>query len=193
MLLKCCLLYWDIVLPRHTIVSIFVYILGYVCFIYVIYFGINIFIFIIINHIIPLKQTNLFLGHVCQKLGLRVLVNFCLFFCQFQPGVSYVLLIKKVYNVWFQLCKVSKSVIVSRGVKKNPFIDQPTIIGYPPIFRILLTPLTSQYLSLSLMVYRYITSIFIKPCYELLWRPLRSDGFKYKARLRQEVLNEISF
>ena len=25
----------------------------------------------------------------CQKFNLRVLLSFCLFFCQFQPGVAY--------------------------------------------------------------------------------------------------------
>ena len=34
-------------------------------------------------------QTNLFVGHICQKFCLRVLLSFCLIFCQFQPGVPY--------------------------------------------------------------------------------------------------------
>ena len=49
-----------------------------------------IFIFIAINHIISLKQTNLYFGHVRQKFSLRVLLSFCLIFVNF----SLVLLIK---------------------------------------------------------------------------------------------------
>ena len=48
-----------------------------------------IFIFITVNHIISLTQINLVFGHVNQNFSLRVLLSFCLFFCQFQPGVAY--------------------------------------------------------------------------------------------------------
>ena len=66
---KCCLLHKDIVLPRHTRFCIFVssstsrsiYVYIYLCFIYLIYF--SIITFITINHIILLKQINLFFGH----------------------------------------------------------------------------------------------------------------------------------
>ena len=34
-----------------------------------------------INDIISLTQTNLFIGHACQKFSLRVVLNFCLVFC----------------------------------------------------------------------------------------------------------------
>ena len=51
-----------------------------------------IFIFIIINHIISLKHMRLFFfAHLIfssQKLSSRVLLSFCLIFCQFQPGVA---------------------------------------------------------------------------------------------------------
>ena len=60
----------------------------YILFV-VIYFDIIIFIFITINHIISLMQTNLFLRHVYQKFSLRMLFSFCLNFCQFQPGIDY--------------------------------------------------------------------------------------------------------
>ena len=53
-------------------ICLYVYDLVYICFIYVNYFAIIIFIFVAINHIISLKQTNLFFGHVCQKFSLRV-------------------------------------------------------------------------------------------------------------------------
>ena len=56
------LLHRDIVLPRHTIFSIFVYVLVSICLIYEIYFVLIIFIFITINHII----------------SLMVLLSFCL-------------------------------------------------------------------------------------------------------------------
>ena len=60
-------------------------------------FSIFTLIFIIISHIISLKQTHLFLARFLeckmndfesQKFGFRVLLSFCLIFCQFQPGVS---------------------------------------------------------------------------------------------------------
>ena len=54
------------------------------------FLAIIIFIFITINHIISLIQTNLFLGHVCGKFNLMVLLSFCLFF----PILSLALLIK---------------------------------------------------------------------------------------------------
>ena len=46
-------------------------------------------IFIFVTIIISLKQTHLFFGCFCQNFNLRVLPNFSLFFCQFQPGVAY--------------------------------------------------------------------------------------------------------
>ena len=82
MLLQCCLLHRDIVLPCLIIFYVYryVYVMVYICHIYVIYFAIIIFIFITINHIILLIQANLFLGHVCQKFGLSVLLSFSLSF-----------------------------------------------------------------------------------------------------------------
>ena len=90
MLLNCCLLYRGIFLPRHAIFCIFVSmvmsrsILSSFCDLFFQHF-----IFITINDIISLTQANLFIGHVCQKFSLRVLLNFYLTFCQFQPGVAY--------------------------------------------------------------------------------------------------------
>ena len=47
--------------------------------------------------------------HVCQKFSLRVLLSFCLFFCQFQLGVAYksVTYKKKRVNLWIipKICK----------------------------------------------------------------------------------------
>ena len=39
------------------------------------------------NH--SLKQTHFCFGQVRQTFSLRVLLSFCLIFCQFQPGVVY--------------------------------------------------------------------------------------------------------
>ena len=88
MLLKCCLLHRGNVLPRHAIFSTFVFISTfwsiYVLFI-VIYFAIDSSIFITINQIISLIQTNLFLGYACQCC----LAFAYFFFCQFQSGIAY--------------------------------------------------------------------------------------------------------
>ena len=48
-----------------------------------------IFIFITINHIISVIQTNLIFKHVCQKFKLRILLTFFLNFYQFQPSIAY--------------------------------------------------------------------------------------------------------
>ena len=77
-----------------------VYALVGICLIYVIYFAIMIFIFIAINHIISLKQANSFFGHVCQKFSHRVLLSFCLNFCQFQRGVAYKSVANKKPCIW---------------------------------------------------------------------------------------------
>ena len=81
----------DMILLRHSIffISVSVGVLVYLCLIYVICFFIIIFIFITINYIISLRQKSVFFGHVCQKVSRRVLLSFCLIFCQFQPGVAY--------------------------------------------------------------------------------------------------------
>ena len=54
-------------------------------------------IFIVINHITSLKQTDTLFSCIVFTIFLEhyfwmitwVLLNFCLFFCQFQPGVTY--------------------------------------------------------------------------------------------------------
>ena len=89
MLLKCCLLDSGIALQRHAIIFYICVFLVYLCLIYVICFFIIILIFITSNHIIPFTQKDLFFGHVCQKFNLRVLLSFCLTFCQFLPRVAY--------------------------------------------------------------------------------------------------------
>ena len=115
---KYCLLHRDVVLLRRSIFSIFVSVnvLAYVCLIYLIYFAIIIFIFISTNHIISLIQTNLFVGHVCQKFSLRVLLSFCLIFCQFQPGIAYKsVAYKKKYVIKQVFCTETTSVSLFWG------------------------------------------------------------------------------
>ena len=93
MLLRRCLLHRDIVLPRNTIFSIFSLCLhlglymSYLCDL----FYIIIFISITINNIISLLDIDKLVSWTClpQKFSLRVLLSFCIIFCQFPPGVAY--------------------------------------------------------------------------------------------------------
>ena len=93
MLLRRCLLHRDIVLPRNTIFSIFSLCLhlglsmSYLCDL----FHIIIFISITINHIISLLDIDKLVSWTClpQKFSLRVLLSFCIIFCQFPAGVAY--------------------------------------------------------------------------------------------------------
>ena len=89
MMLKCCLLHIDIVVPRHVIFCVSMSISpSYLCY----QFGITIFIFITSSHIISFKQTHLFFfGHFCQNFSLRVLLSFCLILF---ANLSLTLLIK---------------------------------------------------------------------------------------------------
>ena len=52
-------------------------------------FFIIIFIFIIINHVISLKQTHLFFGTFLSKMQPQVLLSICLILCQFQSDFAY--------------------------------------------------------------------------------------------------------
>ena len=52
-------------------------------------FFIIIFIFIIINHVISLKQTHLFFGKFLSKIQPQVLLSICLILCQFQSDFTY--------------------------------------------------------------------------------------------------------
>ena len=53
------------------------------------WFSIIIFIFARNKDIISLTQTNSIFWRVCQRFSLRVLLIFCLIFCQLQSGVAY--------------------------------------------------------------------------------------------------------
>ena len=80
-----------------------VYVLVFLCLIYVIWFFIIILILIATNHIISLTQKNLLFSHVCQKFSFRVSLCFWLIFYQFQHRVLIkVLLIKKKYGTSLQ-------------------------------------------------------------------------------------------
>lgn len=67
------------------------------------FFFIIIFIFITINKII-LMQANLLFGCVCQKFSPRVLLSFCLHFCQFWSNVTCksVAYKKRLFKDFFQ-------------------------------------------------------------------------------------------
>ena len=73
----------------------------------VIYFSIIVFIFITINHIVPLKQTNFFFKHACQKFRLRLFLSFCLVFSQLWLGVAYESVAYKKACVSFYISKIS--------------------------------------------------------------------------------------
>ena len=95
MSLKCCLsvtYYIEIVSYQDKLYFLYLSLclrlglyMSYLCNLFVII----IFIYVTINHITSLIQTNLFFEHVCQKFSLRVLLSFCLIFIQFQSGVAY--------------------------------------------------------------------------------------------------------
>ena len=73
-----------------------------------------------------------------------------------------------------------KGCIVCRGVRTTPFINKPPIIGYLPIFRILLTPPPPppQLCNISAFLYLYPnTSICIKPCYEHIMKAVKEWWF----------------
>ena len=79
--------------------SIFMSMSGYyLCLIDVIYFSVSFSFPLLINHIISLKcyferfisfQSWFYFRFVSFQFSVRVLLSFCLIFCQFQPGVTY--------------------------------------------------------------------------------------------------------
>ena len=85
---KCCLLHKDMILPRHAIFCIFS--------------------FIAINLIDSLKHPHLFIWTYLFfiNFSLRVLLSFCLTFCQFQPGVAYKSVAYKKSMYMFHLKRV---------------------------------------------------------------------------------------
>ena len=121
MSLKCCL---SVAYYRRTLfyearysfyICLYVFVLVFICLIYVIYFAIIIFILITINHIISLKQVNSFFGYVCQKFSLRMLLSFCLIFSQFQPDVPY----KSV--AYKKACSIRKNIYCSKLILLQSF------------------------------------------------------------------------
>lgn len=78
--------------------------------------------------------------------------------------------------------------ILCRGVKILHLLTNPSITGYhsPPHFRILLpppppppSPSTPLHLSDSLIVSNYITSVYIKACYDHMMMAIRECLFTY--------------
>ena len=65
------------------------------------------FIFIIIDHTISLKQARLFFSDILfsssQRFRLKVLLSFCLILSQFQPGVAYKSVAYKKKRADFQI------------------------------------------------------------------------------------------
>ena len=104
MLLKCCLLHIDMILPWHLLDLVYLCLslhqglfisCGCDNFFFII------FIFIIIDHNLITTDMIIFL-HILfsssQKFSVIVLLKFCLIFCHFQLGVPY-----KVLHVYFHL------------------------------------------------------------------------------------------
>ena len=113
MLLRYCLIYMTIIIPRQILYLVYLCPcvgLGlFMLYLYVLFFIFSL-IFIIMNHITSLKHSHLFFVHFLeylllflddhvdekkliifkqQKFSIRVLLSFCLIFCQFQPGIVY--------------------------------------------------------------------------------------------------------
>ena len=78
MLLKCCILHIDMILPMHAIFCIFVS-MPMSRFINYIWSFIMIFLFIAFNQIIALKQSLVFIWTFLSKFSRRVLINWKLF------------------------------------------------------------------------------------------------------------------
>ena len=113
MLLRCCLIHIAIIIKlRHILHIVYLgpfvglgLVMSYLCDIFLIFS----LIFFVMNHITSFKQVQLFFctfleysyyfwtitwcgGRIIfkqQKFSFRVLLSFCLIFCQFQPGVAY--------------------------------------------------------------------------------------------------------
>ena len=99
-------------------------------------------------------------------------------------------------SVSYYVCSIIENVFKYHSLQRhqNPF--SPLLVTTH--FLNFVTPpppptSTSWHLSLSLIVSKYINSICIKPVMTIWWRLLRRGSIKYKARLSQVVLHEISF
>ena len=90
---------------------------GLFCLIY----GICFFIFIAINHIIVDTEKLAFL-HDYQTFKLRVLLSFCLIFCQFYPGVGY----KGVAYIKNRVCAKINSL---RNISKKPIRENELLLN----------------------------------------------------------------
>ena len=111
-LVVCCLIHISIIIMRHVL-CLLVYVspcLDVGLFMLYLFYLLFFFTFIIINHIISLKQTNrhtYFFAYFC--------LNFTQFFCQFQRGHAYksVAYTKKAYAAYLNTSKHRKSWFVN--------------------------------------------------------------------------------
>ena len=116
-LFRCCLMLISIIILRHIFYLVYLcaclglsQFISYLCLFAsacrIFVFNLN---FIVINHTTSLKQTNLFFVHFLEclllfldddvwrklivfksrKFSRRMLLSFCLVFCQYQPGIAY--------------------------------------------------------------------------------------------------------
>ena len=105
MFLKCCLIH--IISPRHFLYL--VYLCLYPClglFMFYLYdlFFIIIFIFSIVNHVISLKQTVVFLNIFFKLPGCWL--AFAYFFCQTQSDVTYESVVFKKVCIQFSISRI---------------------------------------------------------------------------------------
>ena len=108
MLLKCCLLHIDMILPRHAIFCIFVSMSTSRSINYMIFLSLS---FSFSLQLITWSHQNAtlaYLGFFYQKFSLRVLLSFCLIFCHFQLGLAYKSVAYKK-SVYLQILEVSIS------------------------------------------------------------------------------------
>ena len=102
MLLRCCLISITFIILRHILYLVYLcpcLALGLFMLYLCDQFFMFSLIFIVINHISSLKQRHDYFWIITwinkatnfqkQKFSLRVLLRFCMIFCQFQPGVAY--------------------------------------------------------------------------------------------------------
>ena len=135
MLLRCCLIHiLTTIILQQILYLVYLYLsLGLdllMSYLFDLFFIFSL-LFVVINHIVSLKKTNLFSAYISpiifgwwrecrkqiifkeQKISLWVLLSLCLIFCQFQPSVAYkVLLIKKA-------CFSYKAIVLSCTLVNN--------------------------------------------------------------------------
>ena len=120
MLLKCCLLHREILLPRNAMFCIFVS-MSTRWSIFVLFMG-SVFSFSLQLLIQSLTQKNLFFLHDYQTFKLKVLLSFCLIFCQFYPGVGY-------KGVAYKKNRVCAQINSLRNISKKPIRENELLLN----------------------------------------------------------------